>query len=89
MVCSGHPAFRYQGCSGLAPGNVDRHKHFPPLFHKCMCVMQESLLQIVAASTFAIIGAALECHVNEASRRGWTLPSQLAKGMVSTRVFDF
>ena len=54
-----------------------------------MCVMQESLLQIVAASTFAIIAAALECHVNEASRRGWTLPSQLAKGMVSTRVFDF
>ncbi|DBA98847.1 TPA: hypothetical protein ACH3X1_014607 [Trebouxia sp. C0004] len=44
--------------------------------------LQESLLQIVAASTFAIIAAALECHVNEASRRGWTLPSQLAKGAV-------
>ncbi|KAL0023521.1 hypothetical protein WJX79_006936 [Trebouxia sp. C0005] len=44
--------------------------------------LQESLLQIVAASTFAIIAAALECHVNEASRRGWTLPNQLAKGAV-------
>ena len=43
--------------------------------------MQESLLQIVAASTFAIIAAALECHVNEASRRGWALPTQLHKGV--------
>lgn len=42
--------------------------------------VQESLLQIVAASTFAVIAAALESHVNEANRRGWTLPVQLAKG---------
>ena len=42
--------------------------------------MQEWLLQIVAASTFAIIAAALESHVNEAARRGWTLPTQLHKG---------
>ncbi len=45
-------------------------------------MVQESLLQIVAASTFAIVAAALECHVNEANRRGWTLPSQLAKGLL-------
>lgn len=43
-------------------------------------VLQESLLQIVAAATFAVVAAALDSHVNEASRRGWTLPTQLAKG---------
>ena len=43
-------------------------------------VVQESLLQIVAASSFAIVAAALECHVNEATRRGWALPTQLHKG---------
>ncbi len=62
--------------------------HAAQLMFSQAYVMQESLLQIVAASTFAIIAAALECHVNEASRRGWTLPTQLAKGRV-TRVFDF
>ena len=42
--------------------------------------MQESLLQIVAAATFAVVAAALDSHVNEASRRGWKLPTQLSKG---------
>ena len=42
-------------------------------------MLQASLLQIVAASTFAIVAAALESHVNEASRRGWALPTQLPK----------
>ena len=43
-------------------------------------VVQESLVQIVAAATFAVVAAALDSHVNEASRRGWTLPTQLSKG---------
>ena len=47
------------------------------------CVVQKSLLQIVAASSFAIVAAALECHVNEASRRGWALPTQLHKGTIA------
>ena len=47
------------------------------------CVVQKSLLQIVAASSFAIVAAALECHVNEASRRGWALPTQLLKGTIA------
>ena len=28
MLSSGHPGLRYQGCSGLAPGNAERHKSF-------------------------------------------------------------
>lgn len=36
---------------------------------------------LVAAATFAVIAAALECHVNEAKRRGWSLPNQLLEGL--------
>ncbi|KAL3131455.1 hypothetical protein ABBQ38_007763 [Trebouxia sp. C0009 RCD-2024] len=42
--------------------------------------LQGWLLQMVAASTFAIIAAALEAHTHEAARRGWALPTQLHKG---------
>ena len=49
---------------------------------KVFVLVQESLLQIVAAATFTVVAAALDSHVNEASRRGWTLPAQLAKGTV-------
>ena len=28
MLRSGHPGLRYQGCSGLAPGNAERHHCF-------------------------------------------------------------
>lgn len=44
--------------------------------------VQGWLLQMVAASTFAIIAAALEAHTHEAARRGWALPTQLHKGML-------
>ena len=42
--------------------------------------MQASLPQIVGASTFSVVAAALESHVNEARRQGWCLPQQLERG---------
>ena len=42
--------------------------------------MQASLPQIVGASTFSVVAAALESHVNESRRQGWCLPQQLERG---------
>lgn len=39
------------------------------------------MVGIVAASMFAVVAAALTSHVDEAQRRKWTLPTQLARGM--------
>ncbi|KAK9829858.1 hypothetical protein WJX72_008283 [[Myrmecia] bisecta] len=39
--------------------------------------LKPRLAQLVGASTFAVVAAALDAHVNEAKRRHWTLPTQL------------
>jgi hypothetical protein len=36
--------------------------------------LQPTLANLVTASTFAVVAAALDCHVREAARRGWALP---------------
>jgi hypothetical protein len=41
---------------------------------KLAATLQPKLTQLVAAASFAVVASALDAHVREAARRGWSLP---------------
>lgn len=70
------------GWNPALAATVSREGWFDPNYKRYNVGVQGWLLQLVAASTFAIIAAALEAHTHEAARRGWALPTQLHKGTI-------
>ena len=76
MLCSGHPGLRYQGCSGLAPGNADRRKSF--FIHGFVDICELRKLELLDLSGLAHItahqAAALEHAIRARQKLGLLQP---------------